>query len=452
LREVRISALVRHPNVLEVYDAGTYEDGSPFLAMEKIAGLSLHQQLALRNRLSVEETYALARELLSALVAIGERGIVHRDIKPENLMISFGAQGALQLKLVDFGIALVREQRMSRLTQQGALVGTPHYMAPEQLRCELADVRTDLYAVGVVLYQALTGAMPYDGSDLSSLTLNVLNGKARSLRALCPDCPASLARLVERALARDPERRFQDARSMLRALEATRARASVRRSWIERGRGLLSVVRRAALRPQDALLAAGTVALMALCTSQSDVAEALRSASSRSAHPSGEVDEARARVAVAPLTLVDETQLPPATSAGPESIEPAAIDSVRAHPAPQVAPKPLESSPRPHASAPEAIQRARALQKKGLTLYLHAELDAAYAAYRQATLLAPDEAAAFRGLGLAASRLGRSAEAQRALTRYLELAPTASDARLIRARLAQLISEEATRGLRAGKG
>jgi tetratricopeptide (TPR) repeat protein len=212
------------------------------------------------------------------------------------------------------------------------------------------------------------------------------------------------------------------------------------------------------------MVAAGTVALLALCTSHNDVAEALRGVSSRASiegrgsarepdNQSAQASAARESAALAPLALVDETRLPRAM---PAAIEPAASAAARSQkaldPAPVVAPP--EFSPRPHATSSgpsQATQRARALQKKGLALYLHAELDAAYAAYRQAALLAPNEAATFRGLGLAASRLGRSAEAQRALTRYLELAPAAADARQIRARLAQLISEEATRALRGGE-
>jgi serine/threonine-protein kinase len=456
LREVRISALVRHPNVLEVYDAGVHQDGSPFLAMEKISGLSLHQQLCLQGKLSVAETCAIARQLLSALVAIAARGIVHRDIKPENLMLGVASDGTLQLKLVDFGIALVQEACFApRLTQQGALVGTPHYMAPEQLRSELADARVDLYAAGVVMYQALTGTMPYDGADLSSLTLSVLNGKARSLRALCPACPSRLARVVERALHREPERRFADARSMLAALDAVETTRTSRDAFAT----TRSLLQRAArgIRAHELLVAGGTVALMALGTGHVEVAEALRATFGGAATPpaatlqASALDEPRASVHAQPsaqalLEPADVPSVPPPLA--PEAELPRAEPKAAAKSsAPPVPPRVTTSE-----GESEATQRARVLTRRGLTLYLHAELDAAYAVYRKASLLAPGEAAAFRGLGLSASRLGRSYEARRAFTRYLELAPAAPDAPLIRARLAQLISEEAARGLRGGEG
>jgi eukaryotic-like serine/threonine-protein kinase len=455
MREVRISALVRHPNVLEVYDAGVHQDGSPFLAMEKISGLSLHQQLCMQGKLSVTETCAIARQLLSALVAIGARGIVHRDIKPENLMLGFAADGTPSLKLVDFGIALMQEPCFAqRLTQHGALVGTPHYMAPEQLRSECVDARVDLYAAGVVMYQALTGTMPYDGADLSALTLSVLNGKARSLRALCPACPSRLARVVERALYKEPERRFADARDMLAALDAVEAgRTSYQALATTR-----SLLQRAArnIRAHELLVACGTVALMALGTGRVEVAEALRATLGSAAAPpaatlqASALDEPRASLHGQPnvQAVREPAKVPSAPMLVPEAEPPRAEPKVAAKSSAPPAPPRVATSEAEN----EATQRARALTRRGLTLYLHAELDAAYAVYRKASLLAPAEAAAFRGLGLSASRLGRGYEARRAFTRYLELAPSAPDAALIRARLAELISEEAARGLRGGEG
>jgi tetratricopeptide (TPR) repeat protein len=202
------------------------------------------------------------------------------------------------------------------------------------------------------------------------------------------------------------------------------------------------------------MIAGATLALMALCTSQSEVAEAWRGASSRASVQTPAAQQASA--ALAPLPLVDETRLAPPAPVEPlvepPVAEPAAVESAPVEAMIGAASNRAESPVRPAGSMPEARQRARALQKKGLSLYLHAQLDAAYGAYRQATLLAPSEAAAFRGLGLTAGRLGRGREALRALTRYLELAPNAPDARLIRARVAELISAEAARGLRGGQG
>jgi tRNA A-37 threonylcarbamoyl transferase component Bud32 len=422
-REVRISALVRHPNVLEVYDAGVLEDGSPFLAMEKVSGPTLHELLCRVQRLSLEQTLELAAQLLAALVAIGAQGIIHRDVKPENLMLAPGAGSTPQLKLLDFGIALVREERIAgRLTAQGVLIGTPQYMAPEQLRCEITDVRVDVYAAGVVMYQALTGALPHDAADLSALTLCVLDGRSRPLRALRPDCPRRLAKLVERALAPQPARRFPDAASMLAELELCRAELARRCRPVGRERWQLHLPRARVARVAllvSALMAAGAV--------QAGFAVHFRRAMSATPQVAPMLEVAAKSYApqVAAATTLANIQ------SGPGQAE------LRAAPGERVAEERAERQPalRLGAASPEPLKRARALMQRGLSLYLHADFDAAYAAYRQASQLAPQDPAPFRALGLLASQLGRNQEARRALARYLELSPGAADAVVIRARL-----------------
>jgi eukaryotic-like serine/threonine-protein kinase len=458
-REVRISALVRHPNVLEVYDAGVLEDGSPFLAMEKVEGPTLHEWLSRVQRLSLEQTLELAGQLLAALVAIGAQGIIHRDIKPENLMLAPGRGPTPQLKLVDFGIALVREERIaSRLTAQGVLIGTPQYMAPEQLRSEITDVRVDIYAAGVVMYQALTGVLPHDAEDLSALTLCVLNGKLRPLRSLRPDCPKRLAKLVERALAPEPARRFPDAASMLDELEACRAELASRGRRLGRG-GWPPHLPRSPVARVALLLCA----LMAAGALQAGIAIGFRKAlngkpqaqavAAQHARQTGEPVAVRA----ASAGTVAAPRLDPAAphASAPEPVvarttvadTPTAPDPqpLPAAPAEPVAEDRAErgSALRASNAAAEQSRRARELMHRGLSLYLHADLDAAYAAYRQASLLAPHDPAAFRALGLLGSQLGRNQEARRALARYLELAPDAADAAPIRARMLRLAGESA---------
>jgi serine/threonine-protein kinase len=458
-REVRISALVRHPNVLEVYDAGVLDDGSPFLAMEKIDGPTLHELLGRVQRLPLEQLLELAAQLLAALVAIGAQGIIHRDIKPENLMLARAPGGGFQLKLVDFGIALVREEGIgSRLTAHGALIGTPQYMAPEQLRSEITDARVDLYASGVVLYEALTGALPHDAADLSSLTLKVLTGNWQPVRAQRPDCPRALARLVERALAAEPSRRFASAASMLSALEA--CRAEQRGARAPRAGQPENGERWQRFLPASRLGRAGLLALALLVAGalQAGVAAALgrgfggmlqADAVAASARSADAQRPAARDVAARPTPGAD---LPGAAAdrqgelSGAPDVRPPSPPAVRAGSAEPPAPVEQElgkgssergSAARPAAPAPDLL-RARALTRRGLSLYLHADLEAAYAAYRKASLLAPDDPVAFRALGLLASQLGRTQEARRGLARYLELAPGAPDTDRIRARMKAL--------------
>jgi serine/threonine protein kinase len=409
-REMRISALMRHPHVLEVYDAGALEDGSPFLAMEKISGRTLQQQLDAEQRLALDDALELGKQLAWALVALGERGVVHRDIKPENLMLARAPDGALHVKLVDFGISLIRQEPVdSRLTQRGTLLGTPHYMAPEQLRSQVLDARIDLYAAGVVLYQALTGRVPYDGDNLSSLTLNVLNGQARAVRELRPDCPRELARVVERALARDPEDRYPDAAALLSDLLVCGAERSASAPAGARLRALARWIQAHAKPLAVALIAFSTALSMG-----TDALSTRKDSTWRDHEPEAALAHAGELLLAQALPAADTS------SSAPIGREASALDALRAAP------------------AARDTRAAQALARAAFSLLLQGDAEAAHATYARAVRADSTHAAALRGLGLTAARLARSDEARAAFTRYLELAPHAADARAVRARLAEL--------------
>jgi len=218
-REARISALVRHPNVLEVYDTGSLADGSPYLVMERVNGENL-SALIRRGPLPIAAAVELGCQLLLGLAAIADEGIVHRDIKPDNLMLHDAGDGTPSIKLVDFGISKrVAIEPQSRLTCHGALVGTPQYMSPEQIRGEEVDVRTDIYATGAVLYEALCGHAPHESKSFSELVVAVLNASPRPLTELRRNCPVELQRIVLRALSRLPGHRYATPREMLAGFE-----------------------------------------------------------------------------------------------------------------------------------------------------------------------------------------------------------------------------------------
>jgi eukaryotic-like serine/threonine-protein kinase len=218
-REARISAMVRHPNVLEVYDTGELADGSPYLVMERVNGENLAALLQ-RGPLPVATAVEITRQLLLGLSAIADEGIVHRDIKPDNLMLHDSGDGMPIVKLVDFGISKrVGIEPQARLTCHGALVGTPQYMSPEQIRGEEIDIRTDIYATGAVLYEALGGRAPHQSASFSELVVSVLNGQPRPLRELRPNCPVELQRIVLKALSRQRTDRYASPRELLEALE-----------------------------------------------------------------------------------------------------------------------------------------------------------------------------------------------------------------------------------------
>ena len=218
-REARISALVNHPNVLEVYDTGQLADGSPFLVMERVNGENL-SALIRRGPLSIAMTVEIGRQLLLGLSAISEAGIVHRDIKPDNIMVHDAGDGMPLVKLVDFGISKhVSIEPQARLTCQGALIGTPQYMSPEQIRGEDVDVRTDIYAVGAVLYEALAGRAPHESQSFSELVVAILNSRVQPLSELRLNCPKELECIISSALERARSRRYSSARDFLAALE-----------------------------------------------------------------------------------------------------------------------------------------------------------------------------------------------------------------------------------------
>jgi serine/threonine protein kinase len=214
-REAQLLARVRHENVVAVYDAGCMPDGSPYLVVQRLQGESLATRL-LAGPPSLREVVSTARQVLSALVALSDAGITHCDIKPENLVFDRLLDGRTLLKLVDFGIAKEQADDTSHVLEE--MVGTPRYMAPEQVRGERIDARCDLYALGVVLYEMLTGRTPHDGESVLEIARATLFAPITPVSELRPDCPPALSALVMKALARDPAERFQSARAMLAKL------------------------------------------------------------------------------------------------------------------------------------------------------------------------------------------------------------------------------------------
>jgi serine/threonine protein kinase len=220
VREARTSALVHHRNVLGIYDCGALPDGAPFLVLERVNGDSLSAIIE-RGPLSFEMVIELGRQLARALTALADVGVVHRDIKPENVMLHRTKFGIMLVKLVDFGVAKRSTwQAPATITLQGELVGTPQYMAPEQLRGEEVDGRTDIYALAAVLYEALTGQPAHECVNFSDYLVSTLSTPARPVRELRPDCPLSLEKTVLRALERDRERRHNTPEQLLEELEA----------------------------------------------------------------------------------------------------------------------------------------------------------------------------------------------------------------------------------------
>jgi serine/threonine-protein kinase len=247
LREALALSAARHPGVVAALDAGETEDGTPYLVLELLEGRSLEGILAVRRRIGAAEVAWLGARLCEALAAAHRRSIIHRDIKPSNVFVARDEQGSEVIKLFDFGVARMPSEQ-SKLTEDGALLGTPEYMAPEQLFARDVDGRTDLYAVGVTLYECLAGVVPFEGS-FGEVLLKSSTEPLPPLRQRAPEVTAELAAVIERALEREPDARFADALAMAQALrEAAPAAAPGSLLGIRQAPPLLPV-----RRPADAL-------------------------------------------------------------------------------------------------------------------------------------------------------------------------------------------------------
>ena len=212
-REARAAAALNHAHIVGVYDVGEAA-GAPFIVMELVEGASLRGA----GPLSLAEIVAIARQLCEALDHAHAHGIVHRDLKPENVLVARGGDGPV-VKLADLGVAITGR---ARLTEEGAIVGTAAYLAPEQALGRGVDGRSDLYALGVVLYERVTGRLPFTGDDALVVISQHLHAPVTPPRAFRADLPPALEGIILRLLAKDPAQRFADAREVAAALAELR--------------------------------------------------------------------------------------------------------------------------------------------------------------------------------------------------------------------------------------
>jgi serine/threonine protein kinase len=218
LREARAAGALQHPNIVTIYDLGE-ADRQLFIAMELVDGRDLSSMIALREPLALERKLDIVIEMLQGLAYAHERGVIHRDIKPSNVRIA--SDGSV--KIMDFGIARLQSADASG---GGAIVGTPTYMAPEQITNGAITPATDVFAVGCVLYELLSYEKPFAGDTVHGVLYQVLTTDPQPLRTMAPSIPAALERVVRKALNKVPEERYETARQMQSALFSIRAALS----------------------------------------------------------------------------------------------------------------------------------------------------------------------------------------------------------------------------------
>lgn len=222
VQEAQAVRLIQHPTIVEVYDIGRLADGRPYIVMELLRGVNLAALLRSQGRLSPAEALEILEPVCAALSVAHEAGIVHRDIKASNVVILDSDGAERRVKLLDFGIAKLVGTfgAGSMQTTVGHVLGTPHSMAPEQIKGKPVDGRTDVYALGALLYRLLTGRHPFEGCDALALTRMHLHAEAPVPSRFAPVSPA-LDAVVRKCMEKDPARRYQDVGAFVSGLRET---------------------------------------------------------------------------------------------------------------------------------------------------------------------------------------------------------------------------------------
>ena len=211
-REAEAAGRLSHSNIVTVYDMGEEQDFA-FIAMDYVSGVPLSDYTTVEALLPVPEVYRIIQIVAQALDYAHQQNIVHRDIKPGNVMYNPKDK---QVKITDFGIARITD---SVKTRTGSFLGSPSYMAPEQMTGAHVDGRVDIYSLGVSFYQLLTGSLPFKADGLANLAYKITNEKYRPVRDVRADLPGSATRIINKALQKNPEKRYATGAEMVRALE-----------------------------------------------------------------------------------------------------------------------------------------------------------------------------------------------------------------------------------------
>lgn len=214
-REAELCGSLAHPNITTLYEVGYESKRITYLSIEYVEGESLASMIRREGKLKVEAAFSLADEVLQGLAYAHERGIIHRDIKPANILVNMEGHA----KITDFGIARSAQGNLTNLTEAGQLLGTPHYMAPEHIAGRGIDARSDLFSLGVVLFEMLTGTKPFEGTDLTDVLYNVVHQPTPRLSTIASDLPRWCAIFVEHLIEKSPNDRFLSASAASRELK-----------------------------------------------------------------------------------------------------------------------------------------------------------------------------------------------------------------------------------------
>ena len=217
LRESRAAGNLSHPNIVTIYDIGEHHE-QPYIAMELLPGTPLDAILKSEKKLTNQQINSISLQLADALDYAHSSGVIHRDIKPSNIVCSMKNDNYVQLKITDFGIAHIEDANLTQQTQLGDMLGTPLYMSPEQIRGKKIDGRSDLFSLGVILYQLYTDKKPFSGSTITTVFHNISSEDPPSINSLIDDFPVNLSAIIHRLLKKNPDERFQTGRELFLAI------------------------------------------------------------------------------------------------------------------------------------------------------------------------------------------------------------------------------------------
>ncbi|MGB1275636.1 MAG: protein kinase domain-containing protein, partial [Nannocystaceae bacterium] len=249
VQEARSASRVRHRNIVEIYDCGTTDDGLPYFAMELLNGIDIRRLMKKTGPLPWTRALRFMKQICAALSAAHRAGVIHRDMKPGNCFVVEDGDEPDLIKVVDFGIAKVLDADDDQsLTQTGVVMGTAHYMSPEQARSESIDPRSDVYSAGIILFEMLTGRLPFEGSGFMGTLSKHLTEPIPSLFDAAGKLyiPPALAAVMDRVLAKDPSERYQNADEFAAALEEVE-RVPKGRAWSSMTRSMSQMRRRRGL-------------------------------------------------------------------------------------------------------------------------------------------------------------------------------------------------------------